>query len=139
MAKSIETGAKPGARVLLADASLIFQLVTARFLRERSSTVVVGALGEGEDVLAKAQDLRPHIVLIDPFMPMGNKSGLEVVSRLRAALPQVGIVVLTLVSSNGYRQAALAAGADDFVPKTEVYTDLLPVIQRVARVEPRPE
>jgi len=109
-----------------------------RLLCERSSAVVV-VLGEGEDVLSKARDLRPHIVLIDPFMPLGNKSGLEAVSRLRAALPQVGIVVLTLVSSNGYRQAALAAGADDFVPKTEVYTDLLPVIDQLARVAPRPE
>ena len=139
MAKPIETGEKLGVRVLLADASLTFRHVTARFLCERSSAVVVGALGEGEDVLAKAQDLQPEIVLIDPFMPMANKPGLEAVSRLRAALPQTGIIVLTLVNADGYREAALAAGADDFVPKTAVYTDLLPVIQRVARGEPRPE
>jgi two-component system response regulator DesR len=139
MAKPIETGEQPGVRVLLADASLTFRHATTRFLCERSSTVVVGALGGGEDILAKARDLRPHIVLIDPFMPLGNKSGLEVVSRLRAALPQVGIIVLTLVSYSGYRQAALAAGADDFVPKTAVYTDLLPVIHRVARIAPQPE
>lgn len=138
MAKPIETGEKLGVRVLLADASLTFRHAMTRLLCERSSAVVV-VLGEGEDVLSKARDLRPHIVLIDPFMPLGNKSGLEAVSRLRAALPQVGIVVLTLVSSNGYRQAALAAGADDFVPKTEVYTDLLPVIDQLARVAPQPE
>jgi DNA-binding NarL/FixJ family response regulator len=135
MSKPTEMDEELGVRILVADASFTFLRVMTRFLCERSSAVVVGALGGGEDVLSNAQHLQPQIILIDPFTPMGNKSGLEVVSRLRAALPQVGIIVLTLMSSNDYRQAALAAGADDFVPKTAVYTDLLPVIQRVACFE----
>jgi CheY-like chemotaxis protein len=53
--------------------------------------------------------------------------GLETISRLRNMLPGVGIIALTLLEGNAYRQAALAAGADDLVPKAELITDLLPV------------
>jgi DNA-binding NarL/FixJ family response regulator len=47
-------------------------------------------------------------------------------------LPDVGIVALTLLEGDAYRQAALAAGADDLVAKAELVTDLLPAIRRVA-------
>ena len=47
-------------------------------------------------------------------------------------MPEVGIIALTVLSTNGYREAAISAGADDFVPKANLNTDLLPAIRRVA-------
>jgi len=49
-------------------------------------------------------------------------------------LPGVGTIALTLLEGNAYRQAALAAGADDIVRKAELTTDLPPAIRRVMRV-----
>ena len=63
-----------------------------------------------------------------------NKRGfgvLETIPRLRKVLPGVGIIALTLLEGNAYRQAALAAGADDLVRKAELTTDLLPAIRQV--------
>ena len=40
-------------------------------------------------------------------------TGLETISRLRNMLPDVGIIALTLLEGNAYRQAAMAAGGDD--------------------------
>jgi hypothetical protein len=42
----------------------------------------------------------------------------------------VGIIALTLLEGDVYRQAALAAGADDVIRKAELTTDLLPAIRR---------
>jgi DNA-binding NarL/FixJ family response regulator len=36
---------------------------------------------------------------------------------LRAARPELGIIVLTLMDADGYRRTALAAGAGEFVPR----------------------
>jgi DNA-binding NarL/FixJ family response regulator len=94
----------------------------------------VGAAGGGEEALALAQDLEPHIVLIDLAMP--GLSGLETIPHLRAMLPEVGIIALTMLDTNSYWQAALAAGANDFVPKASLDTDLLPAIRRVAQAGP---
>ncbi len=60
--------------------------------------------------------------------------GLETIPCLRNILPGVGIIALTLLEGNAYRQAALAAGADDLAPKAELTSDLLPAIRWVTRV-----
>jgi DNA-binding NarL/FixJ family response regulator len=69
--------------------------------------------------------------VIDLAMP--SLSGLETIPRLRAVLPEVGIIALTVLDTNGYREAALAAGANDFVAKASLDTDLLLAIRRVAQ------
>jgi len=62
---------------------------------------------------------------------MPGLPGLKAIPLLRGALPNLGIIALTLMEPNGYRQAALAAGADEFVSKATLATDLHPAIRRV--------
>ena len=120
--------------VLLVDDNPAFLRIVTRFLQEHDDIVIVGAADGGEEALALAQDLQPDIVLIDLAMP--GLSGLETIPRLRAVLPEVGIIALTVLDINSYWQAALAAGASDFVPKARLNTELLPAIRRVAQSEP---
>ena len=120
--------------VLLVDDNPIFLRIVTRFLQEHDDVVVIGAAGGGEEALALAQDLQPDIVVIDLAMP--GLSGLETIPRLRAVLPEVGIIALTVLDISSYRQAALAAGVNDFVPKASLSTDLLPAIRRVAQADP---
>ena len=117
--------------VLLVDDNPGFLRIATRFLQEHDDIVVVGAAGGGEEAMAMAQDLQPDIVVIDLAMP--GLSGLATIPLLQVVLPEVGIIALTVLDTNGYRQAALAAGANDFVPKASLDTDLLPAIRRVAR------
>ena len=120
--------------VLLVDDNPAFLRILTRFLQEHDDVVVAGAAGGGEEALALAQDLQPDIVLIDLAMP--GLSGLETIPLLRAMLPEVGIIALTVLDISSYRQAALAAGVNDFVPKVSLNTELLPAIRRVAQANP---
>ena len=120
--------------VLLVDDNPAFLRIATRFLQEHDDIVIVGAAGGGEEALALAQDLQPDIVVIDLAMP--GLSGLETIPLLRAMLPEVGIIALTVLDINSYWQAALAAGANEFVPKASLSTDLLPAIRRVAQADP---
>jgi len=117
-------------RVLLVDDNEPFLRVATDFLRRHDELTVVGAICGGEEALAQVQDLGPQVILIGL-----DKPGLETISRLRNILPGVGIIALTLLEGNTYRQAAMAAGADDLVPKAELTTDLLPAIRRVTHVD----
>jgi CheY-like chemotaxis protein len=90
--------------------------------------LAVGAIYGGKEALAQTQDLQPQVVLVGLEMP-----GLETISRPRNMLPDVGIIALTLLKGNAYRQAAMAAGADDVVRKAELTTELLPAIRRVTQ------
>jgi DNA-binding NarL/FixJ family response regulator len=120
--------------ILLVDDNPAFLHIASRFLQEYDDVVVVGTAGGGEEALALAQDQHPDIVLIDLAMP--GLSGLATIPLLRIVLPEVGIIALTVLDTNGYRQAALAAGANDFVPKASLDTDLLPAIRRLAQADP---
>ncbi len=117
--------------ILLVDDNPSFLRIATRFLQEHDDVVVVGTAGGGEEALTLVQDQQPDIVLIDLAMP--GLSGLATIPLLRIVLPEVGIIALTVLDTNGYRQAALAAGANDFVPKANLDTDLLPAIRRVAQ------
>jgi DNA-binding NarL/FixJ family response regulator len=92
--------------------------------------IVFGAICGTRGALAQDQELQPQVILMGLDSP-----GLEAISRLRNMLPGVGIIALTLLRNNAYRQAALAAGADDVVRKAELTTELLPAIRRVTRTD----
>ena len=117
--------------VLLVDDNPVFLRIATRFLQAHEGVLVAGAAEAGEEALAQARDLWPDVVLVDLTMP--GLSGLETIERLRAMQPEVGIIAVTMLDTSGYREAALIAGANEFVSKVTVTTDLLPAIRRVAR------
>ena len=114
--------------VLLVDNNPIFLRVAARFLETHAEIAVVGTAAGGEEGLARAQELRPQVILVDLAMP--DLPGLQAIPRLREMLPDMGIIALTMLDTEGYRRAALAAGADEFVPKAAMHSELLPSIRR---------
>lgn len=119
--------------LLLVDDSPTFLAILRRFLEEQylNEVVILGTASGSEEALAQAQRLRPEIVLIDLAMP--GVSGLDAIPRLRTALPETGIIALTLLEANGYRPAALGTGANAFVSKSSVSTELLPAIRGSCR------
>lgn len=114
--------------VLLIDETPTFLRIATRLLGEyyQEQLRVVGTSLCNDAVLEQALYLQPRIIL----MGVGQYSlvGLHLVSRLRAALPTTGIVVLGSLPINAYRQAAIDAGADVFVDKVNLNRVLPSVI-----------
>jgi CheY-like chemotaxis protein len=121
--------------VLLVDDNTTFLRVTTQFLESYQDTnmVVIGTANRGEDALEQVESLQPQVILIDLAMP--GMPGLEAIPHLRRRMPDVGIIALTMMDTGGFRQAALDAGADEFIPKANMRTELLPAITRLARRE----
>ncbi len=117
--------------ILLVDDNPTFLRILKRYLVEQgeSEVEVVATAEGGTEALSKAETLKPELVLLDLAMP--DLHGLEVIPRLRRLLPESGIIALPLMSPESYRERALAAGADEFVTKATLDTDLLPAIRRV--------
>ena len=96
-------------------------------LESRPEWTVCGEAIDGEDALAQAQRLRPDVAVLDMEMP--KLHGLETARRIRAAVPTVQILVLTMHDSAAVREQARRAGARDVVSKSDAHRTLVPAIE----------
>ena len=117
--------------VLLVDDNITFLSILKNYVQEhwRDELDVVGVATDGKDALEQASTLKPQVVLLD--LVMTGVNGFQVIPLLKQALPQTRIIVLTLLDTPDYRQTSLAAGADDFVAKEHLDTDLPPAFARI--------
>jgi len=118
-------------RVFVINDSQIFVDALGRFLDDEADIQLVGAEVGLEEALPAVERIMPELVLIDPE-PHDRVVG-KAVRELRARLPKVGIIVLTLHVDIKHREVAIAAGADEFIGKYAASTDLLDAIRRVAQ------
>ena len=115
--------------MLLVSHSSILPPVLVQALRENYEVVVIGRVGEGKEALALALALRPQVILVE--LAEFGLTGLTTIAQLRAALPEVGIIVLIALANRSYWEVILAAGADEVVSNATLGTDLMPAIRRV--------
>jgi two-component system response regulator NreC len=127
--------------ILIVDENPIFLDIISRFLRDDFSNeiILVGKATTYAEAEELAERLRPEVILVDHGLP--GQKGLAGVAALRRLVPEVAIIVLTLLDKPDYRRSALDAGADEFLRKDKVFQDLLLVIHRVikARTPSTPE
>ncbi len=115
--------------ILLVDDNESFLRAEGRFLRQKLDVSIVGQANDGGEALNMVKELEPRVVLLDIAMP--DATGIDLIPELREADPSVGIIALTVMDTESYREAALAAGADAFLSKSALFTDLLPTIHYV--------
>jgi DNA-binding NarL/FixJ family response regulator len=94
-------------RVLVVDDHDGVRTALVELLSLPPDLTVVGECGDGAEVVAAVERLRPDVVLMDVQMP--GVDGLTATRDLLAVRPDVGVVILT--SRAGVAPAALAAGA----------------------------
>lgn len=129
MAKSTPVATSSAIRILFAYDNAAFARRAMRILQEWDRAAVVGSAASGDEMVTRARELQPDVVLVDLAIP--DLAGLHMVTRLRTTLPQAGIVALTALGLDSQSWAVEAAGADTLVSKTAIRTDLLPAIRRV--------
>jgi two-component system response regulator NreC len=90
---------------------------------------VAGEAGDGAEVLQKAHELQPDVVLMDLTMP-GPPSG-DVIRQVLRACPKTRVLVLTMHDDPAYLASAMAAGAAGYVVKKVADSELLSAIRAV--------
>jgi len=76
-----------------------------------------------EEALRVVSGWRPDAVVVDAVMP--GMDGIELIRRLRPVLPEAHIVMFSSVSHGRLASEAVAAGANDFIEKSEGLDALL--------------
>jgi NarL family two-component system response regulator LiaR len=99
-------------------------------LEQMEGIVVVGEAADGEKGVQLANELKPNVVLMDIEMP--NLDGIEATRQIRAAQPEVRVIMLTSHNSDQTIFAALGAGANGYCLKNITAQQLAKVIGMVS-------
>lgn len=89
----------------------------------------VAACASGEEALADVPRARPNVVLMDINLP--RMSGIECVARLKAKLPDLLVLMLTVYEDGDSIFRALKAGANGYLIKRSATDKLLEAIDDV--------
>lgn len=87
---------------------------------------IVCEVEDGNELIPSTQALHPDVILLDISLP--GRSGMQILPELRSNLPNTVIVMVTNNRASIYREEAFRRGADAFVDKSDLATELLPAI-----------
>jgi RNA polymerase sigma factor (sigma-70 family) len=102
------------ARVLIVDQQPMAR-AALRAMLYRPDILVIGEAATGAEAIAKAEELRPDVVLIDVRMP--DMDGLEAAGEIKKRVPSASVVIITDVDEEDTRRRAVEAGAAGYILK----------------------
>lgn len=119
-------------KVLLADDHPLFLDGLEDLLRS-NGFAVAGTARDGLHALEKARALRPEAILMDIRMP--RLDGLAAVRAIKAELPEVKIIMLTVSEADDDLFEAIKSGASGYLLKSQSAEELLALLRGVEHGE----
>lgn len=114
-------------RILIADDHTMVRESLVVAMQAEHDMDVVGQAADGIETLELAARTLPDVVVTDLNMP--RLGGLEVVRRLRDALPNVRVLVLTMHQEDEYVLQAVRAGASGYLMKDSATRELIAAVR----------
>jgi response regulator of citrate/malate metabolism len=101
--------------VLVVDDDFMVAEIHRRFVDRVDGFRAVGVSRTGAEALSAARELRPHLILLDVYLP--DMTGLEVLQQLRSEGDRVGVIMITAARELDTVSGALDGGAADYLIK----------------------
>jgi len=105
-------------------------------LQLEADVTIVGEARDGLGALWQASMLHPDVILVDA--ESADIDGVRLISAMRSASPESGVVILSLRDDAMNRRRLLAAGAASFVSKHEYGDRLIQAVRQAATAGPVP-
>jgi NarL family two-component system response regulator LiaR len=116
-------------RILIADDHPIVRDALRTLIDTEAGMKLVGEAVNGVEVVAKAKELMPDVILMDLVMPI--KDGIQAIKEIKEFNPTVPILVLTSFSEENRAFPAIRAGALGYLLKDSSPQELLQAIYDV--------
>ncbi len=118
-------------RVLIAEDHAVVREGTREILERDALIEVVGEAEDGQQAVARTEELRPDVVVLDVRLPLMN--GIEVAGRLRTLSPPPAVLILSAYDDDDYVFAAMEAGASGYLLKTAHGEEVVAAIHSIVR------
>ena len=130
-ASCVETATSMCIRVLIADAHKVMRQGLVKMLSRQPNIEIVGEAANGGEVIELARQIKPDVILMDPSMP--DMDGIQTTRFIKAELPNVGVVGLSMFADEQYNSLMREAGAEAFTSKSGSLAELLEAIYGASR------
>jgi DNA-binding NarL/FixJ family response regulator len=118
-------------RIAIVEDKNVIRAGFEKLVGELDGCVCVGAFGTAEEALARLPSLQPDIVIMDIHLP--NLSGIECTARLKALMPTVRILMVTVYEDEEKIFNALKAGASGYILKRSGPEEIVEAIEELRR------
>jgi two-component system, NarL family, response regulator NreC len=122
-------------RILIVDDHPLFRQGLRDLLGASDSVEIIGEASNGSEAVELALKLLPDLVFMDIALP-GGYGGLEATRRIKEALPEVKVIMLSRHAENIYVEQSLKSGALGYVHKDAVYDELLIAMEAAKKDKP---
>jgi DNA-binding response OmpR family regulator len=109
-------------RILVIDDDPWILRMVSTVLEKRGYTIVTAS--DGEEGLARARQMRPHLIVTDVMMPKMDGWTMVRALRSRPELALVPVIFLTALGGEEDRMRGFRLGADDYLPKPFRFEEL---------------
>ena len=113
-------------RVLIVEDDPMMQLGLEQSLSSATDITVVGQVEDGYRAVESAKQLKPDVIVMDIGLP--RQDGIAATQQIKAAQPEVHVVMLTSHTTENEVIAALSSGADAYCVKGTSVDRLLTAI-----------
>ncbi|HZC35131.1 MAG TPA: response regulator transcription factor [Chthoniobacterales bacterium] len=116
-------------RILLVDDHPIFRHGLEDLLKKQDDLVICGHAGSAPAALEEMRNLHPDLAIVD--ISINGANGIELVKQMKAEMPHLAILVLSMHDESLYALRALKAGALGYVMKAEALQHVIEAVRRV--------
>jgi two-component system, NarL family, response regulator LiaR len=102
-------------RILIVEDDPVMQLGLSELFEDQPQFEIVAQVGDGYAAIAQALYLKPHLIIMDIGLP--KLDGIMATQQIKAAQPEVRVLMLTSHTDEPEMIAALASGADAYCVK----------------------
>lgn len=117
-------------RIILADDHKVMRAGLRNLISQEPDLEVVAEAGTGREAVELCHEYEPDLVLMDIAMP--DLNGIEACRQVRAELPRVRVLALSMHADKQYAAGMLGAGASGYLLKDCAYDELVEAIRTVA-------
>ena len=120
-------------RIVVADDHPLYIDGISAVIENEDDLELVGVATDGDEAVQLAVELDPDVIVMDLHMP--QRTGVEATREIKAAVPSVAVLVLTMFDDDESVFAAMRAGASGYLLKGAAHDEIVRGIRAVGAGE----
>lgn len=107
----------------------LFSKGLAQLIEAQDNYTVIGEASTAAQALSLLEEKNPQLAVVD--LNLGDDDGLELIKTMKASVPELIILVLSMHDERYYAERALRAGAKGYIMKEEAGNKVIDAIHTV--------